>query len=97
MLRHSRVLLEGRVETGRTARGDLHSARPDSWGQAVSKAGLIVVLAWAGFLFVPNKLLAFLTTRVTPHARDALVTLFVVVFFVALSWLFLTLQKPRRR
>jgi Kef-type K+ transport system membrane component KefB len=79
------------------SRSNRGSRGPDSWGQAIPKAALIVVLAWAGFLFVPNKLLAFLTTRVTPHARDALVTLFVIVFFVALSWLFVALQNQRRR
>ena len=59
--------------------------------------GAILVLAWAGFLFVPNKLLAYLTTRVTPHARDALVTLWMLVFFAGLAWLFVAFQKSRKR
>ncbi len=61
------------------------------------KAAIVLALSWIGFLFVPNRLLAFLTTRVTPHARDALVTLWVIAFFIGLSWLFVTLQTGRRR
>jgi len=69
----------------------------DEWVPALIKAAIVLALSWIGFLFIPNRLLAFLTTRVTPHARDALVTLWVIAFFIALSWLFVTFQKERRR
>jgi hypothetical protein len=73
------------------------SAATDEWVPALAKAAIFLALSWIGFLFVPNRLLAFLTTRVTPHARDALVTLWVTAFFIAMSWLFVALQKGRRR
>jgi hypothetical protein len=85
------------VDATRNAKDSSDPRGTDSWGRASWNAGLILILAWAGFLFVPNRLMAYLTTRVTPHARDALVTLWVIVFFVALSWLFVRLQKGRRR
>jgi len=85
------------VDATRNAKDNPDPRSAESWGRASWKAGLTLVLAWAGFLFVPNRLLAYLTTRVTPHARDALVTVWVIVFFVALSWLFVGLQKGRRR
>ena len=68
----------------------------DSWMSAGLKAGAILLLAWIGFLFVPNRFLAYLATRVTPNVRDGLVTGWVAVFFVFLSWLFVRLQRPRR-
>jgi Kef-type K+ transport system membrane component KefB len=73
------------------------SSTTDRWVPDLIKAAIVLALSWIGFLFVPNRLLAFLTTRVTPHARDALVTLWVIAFFIGLSWLFVTLQKVRRR
>jgi Kef-type K+ transport system membrane component KefB len=73
------------------------SSTTDQWVPDLIKAAIVLALSWIGFLFVPNRLLAFLTTRVTPHARDALVTLWVIAFFIGLSWLFVTLQKVRRR
>ncbi len=80
--------------SGGTAGG---SSATDQWVPALVRAAIVLVLCWIGFLFVPNRLLAFLTTRVTPHARDALVTLWVIAFFIAMSWLFVALQKGRRR
>jgi hypothetical protein len=79
------------VGSQRARSGDRHTG--ESWGGALWKAALLLVLAWLGFLYVPNRLLAYLSTRVTPHARDALVTLWVVAFFAALSWLFVALQR----
>jgi len=67
------------------------------WGAALWRAALVLLLAWAGFLVIPDRLLAYLAIRVSPHTRDALVTLWVAAFFVALSWLFVALQRPRRR
>ena len=71
---------------------------PESeWAGANLRALVVVVLCWAGFLFVPDRLIAYLATRVSPHTRDALVSLWVLAFFVALSWVFVALQRRSRR
>jgi hypothetical protein len=88
---------EGVLVTNGKPTEDATSLGAESWGRGLLKAALVLILAWGGFLFIPNKLLAYLTTRVTPHARDLLVTLWVVVFFVALSVIFVVLQKGRRQ
>jgi hypothetical protein len=67
-----------------------------SWAGAGARALLVLVLSWLAFLLVPDRLLVFLTTRVAPRTRDALVTLWVVVSFVVLSWVFVALQRERR-
>ena len=67
------------------------------WGTALITGAIVVVLCWAGFLFIPDRLLVYLATRVSPHPRDLLVSLWVVAFFVALSWGFVRLQRGRRR
>lgn len=67
----------------------------ERWGLAVLRAAVILVLSWAGFLFVPDRLLAYLSTRVTPHSRDALVSAWVAIWFLALSWMFVAFQ-PRK-
>jgi hypothetical protein len=68
----------------------------DRWAPEALRAVAILVLAWAGFLLVPDRLLAYLTTRVTPHARDALVAGWVAIYFVVLCWVFVALQRGRR-
>jgi hypothetical protein len=68
-----------------------------SWRSAAIRASALVILSWAGFLLIPDRLMAFLSTRVTPHSRDALVTLWVVVFFVALCRVFVILQRRREK
>jgi hypothetical protein len=67
----------------------------ERWSQAFIKAAAILFLAWAGFLFVPDRLLAFLSTRVTPHSRDALVSAWVGAWFLGMCWIFVTLQPGR--
>ena len=84
----------------RTERRSRSAQRPvgaagEGWALALGKAVLVVVLSWAGFLAVPDRLLLFLTTRVGPNLRDALVTGWVVVFFIGLSWGFVALQRSR--
>lgn len=83
--------------SGDSEKGGRSPGSVDTWGSSILKAALILILAWAGFLFVPNQLLGFLSQRVTPHARDLLVTLWFVFFFVALSVVFVAVQKGRRR
>ena len=49
--------------------------------------------------FIPDRLVAYLSTRVGPDVRDVLVLLWVLVWFVFLCWLFVVLQlgRPRER
>jgi hypothetical protein len=68
-----------------------------TWGQAALRAVILLILADAGLLLVPNRLIAYLTTRVGPNVRDGLVTGWVTVFFIGLSWVFLALQRPGKR
>ena len=72
------------------------SSTSEGWGQAVLKGAIVILVSWAGFLFVPDRMLAYLTRRVTPHVRDAIVTAYVVVFFIALARGFVLLQRRRR-
>jgi hypothetical protein len=67
---------------------------PDAmtWRDATLRAGLILLLSLVGFMIVPDRLLAFLATRVEPTLRDALLVLWNVVFFVALAKVFVALQ-----
>jgi hypothetical protein len=67
---------------------------PDAmtWRDATLRAGLILLLSLVGFMIVPDRLLAFLATRVEPTLRDALLVLWNVVFFVALAKVFVPLQ-----
>jgi hypothetical protein len=59
-------------------------------GVAPSRAALLVVGVW--FVVVPGSTLAPFT-RTAPRTRDALVVLYVVVFFIAISWLFVRVQR----
>jgi len=60
-------------------------------------AGAILALAYLGLMVFPNRLVAFLATRVGPNVRDGVVTGWVTVFFLALSWVFVALQSQRDR
>ena len=78
-------------EAGRTGPDD------HGWGTALLRAGILLVLSWAAFLLVPDRLMVYLSTRVAPHTRDVLVTLWVLVAFVGLCVLLVALQRGRRR
>jgi hypothetical protein len=81
----------------RPERGTPTSSPDRGWADATLRAVAVIGLCWVGFLFVPNQLVGYLTTRVSPHTRDALVSLWVLAFFVALSWGFVALQPRRNR
>jgi hypothetical protein len=68
----------------------------ESWRPALLKAAAVVVLAVVGFMIVPDRLLVYLSTRVSPHIRDAIMTLWTAAFFGAMSFAFTFLQKRRR-
>ena len=65
----------------------------EGWSRALLKAAAVLALSWIGFLFIPSRFLSFLTTRVGPNVRDALVAGWVVLFFIALTWGFIALQR----
>jgi hypothetical protein len=67
------------------------------WGQAALRAVVVLILSDVFLLLIPNRLLAYLTTRVGPNVRDAVVTGWVTVFFIGLSWVLLALQRPGKR
>jgi hypothetical protein len=67
------------------------------WGQAALRAFVVLILSDVFLLLIPNRLLAYLTTRVGPNVRDALVTGWVTVVFIGLSWVLLALQRPGKR
>jgi hypothetical protein len=64
----------------------------ESLGVALLKAFVILLLAFVGFAIIPDRLVAYLSLHVTPRVRDSLVTLWVAVYFVFLTWLFVRLQ-----
>ena len=64
-----------------------------SWSGALLGAGCMIALSYLAFVLIPNTLLGYLTTRMTPVGRDLVVTgvwalafLFVCVLFVRLQW-----------
>jgi hypothetical protein len=71
------------------------SSTDEGWGRALLKGLVVLILSWAGFLLVPDRMLAYLATRVTPHVRDAIVATYVVVFFIVLARGFVALQRRR--
>lgn len=66
----------------------------ESLGVALLKAFIILLLAFVGFAIIPDRLVAYLSLHVAPRVRDSLVTLWVIVYFIFLTWLFVRLQ-PR--
>lgn len=67
----------------------------EGWGRATWKAVVILVAAVVGFVVVPDRLVAYLSLHAVPRTRDAIVALWVTVFFLALSWAFVALQRKR--
>lgn len=67
----------------------------EGWGRATWKAAMILVAAVVGFMLVPDRLVAYLSLHVAPRVRDAIVSLWLILFFLALSWAFVLLQRKR--
>jgi len=61
------------------------------------RALVVLVASFLVLVIVPDRLLAFLSPRVTPGSRDLVVVAWVTIAFVALCWLFVALQRGRRR
>jgi FtsH-binding integral membrane protein len=68
--------------------------RATSWGAATLRAAIMVVYSFLVFALIPNSLLAYLTTRLTPTARDLVMVGWWVLAFVVGCVVFVRLQ-PR--
>jgi hypothetical protein len=87
------------------ARGTMHDTTSEGsagserttlgWGAALVRGVVIAVLCWVGFLRVPDWLLSHMT-GVSANLRDAVVTLFVLLWFVILAVVFVRIQRRRR-
>ncbi len=62
---------------------------------AVGKGLLLLALSILFFVFIPDRLLVWLSTRVTPRVRDTIVLLWVVVAFVVMAKVFVLVQRWR--
>lgn len=67
-----------------------------SWGRAALAALAMVVVSFLVFVLIPNTLLGYLTTRMTPTGRDLVVAAWWAFGFVLACVIFVRLQ-PRRR
>jgi hypothetical protein len=81
----------GKVEAG-AVQPPAAGGSGESVGAALLKSLLVLGLSLVGFLLVPDRLFSYLALHVSPRARDLLVLLWVVVFFVFLTWLFVKIQ-----
>jgi hypothetical protein len=80
-------MVEGQQDTS-----SLDGSRRDGWGIALTKSLLVLVLSFASFVILPDRLFSYLALHVSPRARDGLVLLWVAIAFALLTWLFLRLQ-----
>ena len=78
------------------AEGRASGDTSEGWAPALWKAALVLGGAVVGLVLVPDRLVAYLSLHVPPRTRDALVTLWAVVAFVALSRVFVLVQRGRR-
>jgi hypothetical protein len=77
-------------------RQDGESAAPGPpWPSAIAAAVVMIVLCWVSFVFAPNTLLGFLSTRVVPTWRDLIVIVYWMAAFVCCCWAFVALQRRR--
>ena len=67
-----------------------------SWGAATLKALAMIAISFLVFVLVPNSLLGYLTTRMTPTGRDLVVATWWLAAFVVACWIFVRLQRRRR-
>ena len=66
-----------------------------SWSDALWRSAVLLAVCFLGLLVIPDRLVVSLSTRVAPRMRDALVSAWVIVFFVAACVLFVRLQRGR--
>jgi hypothetical protein len=66
-----------------------------SWWQAIVAAVVMIVLSFVAFVFVPNTLLGYLSTRLVPTWRDLTVVVYWMAAFAGCCWAFVHLQRVR--
>jgi hypothetical protein len=87
----------------RTSAEQAEVGRPDGaasgggWGGDLARSSLLLILSFMGFVLVPDRLVGYLSLHVVPRTRDALVLLWVIAFFVFMSWMFVRLQGGEER
>lgn len=64
-----------------------------SWSAAILAAAAMIVLSFLIFVLIPNSLLGYLTTRMTPTGRDLVVAGWWVASFVIGCVVFMRLQR----
>ena len=67
-----------------------------TWGQAVARAIVMLVVCVVLFALVPGYLLTYLTIRTSATDRDLLVGAWWAAGLVFALWLFVRLQRGRR-
>lgn len=67
----------------------------EGWLPAAWRAAAVLIAAVVGFMVVPDRVVAYLSLHVAPRTRDAVVLLWSVFWFVALSFAFVLLQRKR--
>lgn len=68
-------------------------AGASSWSAASLSAGLMVLLSYLAFALIPNTLLGYLTTRMTPIGRDLVVTGGWALAFLIVCGVFVRMQR----
>lgn len=66
-----------------------------SWGSAIVRAAVVIVMALALFVLVPDRLLAYISLHIVPFWRDVLMLCYVGVAFVLACWIFMRIQRVR--
>jgi hypothetical protein len=64
-----------------------------SWGAAFLAAAVMVLLTFLAFVLIPNSLLGYLTTRMTPTGRDLVVVGWWILAFLICCVVFVRLQR----
>jgi len=71
----------------------VHAKR--SWFGAAVAGASMVILSFVAFVYAPNTLLGYLTTRVLPVWRDLIVVVVWMASFGGCCWVFVRLQRRR--
>jgi hypothetical protein len=66
-----------------------------SWWRAIVRAAVVIVMALALFVLVPDRLLAYLSLHIVPFWRDVLMLCYVGVAFMLACWIFMRIQRVR--
>jgi len=64
-----------------------------SWGSASLRALIAIVASIALFVYIPDRLLAYLSLHIVPFWRDLLMVGFVALAFGVGCWVFVWVQR----